>query len=59
MQVLIQPHFLLIDCLSPIMQNKSPFEILFDKTPNYEFLKVFDCECFQFIRPYNKNKFVF
>jgi hypothetical protein len=44
---------------SPVTQNKSPFEILFDKTPDYKFLKVFGCECFPYLRPYNKNKFSF
>ena len=44
---------------SPATQNKSPFEILFDKTLDYKFLKVFGWECFPYLRPYNKNKFSF
>jgi hypothetical protein len=59
MQLLTQPHILINRLPSPVTQNKSPFEILFDKTPAYKFLKVFGCECFLYLHPYNKNKFSF
>jgi hypothetical protein len=38
---------------------KSPFELLFHKTPDYKFLKIFGCECWPYLRPYNSNKFSF
>ncbi|KAL3846245.1 hypothetical protein ACJIZ3_003648 [Penstemon smallii] len=41
---------------TPILGNKSPFEILFHKTPKYRFLKVFGCQCWPNLRPYNKHK---
>jgi hypothetical protein len=38
---------------------KSPFELLFHKTLDYKFLKIFGCECWPYLRPYNSNKFSF
>jgi hypothetical protein len=42
---------------TPLLQNKSPFEKLFHRTPDYKFLKVFGCACFPNLRPYNSHKF--
>jgi hypothetical protein len=42
---------------TPLLQNKSPFEKLFNQIPNYKFLKVFGCACFPNLRPYNSHKF--
>jgi hypothetical protein len=39
---------------TPLLQNKSLFEKLFNQIPDYKFLKVFGCACF---RPYNSHKF--
>jgi hypothetical protein len=39
--------------------SKSPFEILFHKSPNYNILKIFGCECWPLLRPYNSHKFSF
>jgi hypothetical protein len=39
-----------------ILQNKSPFEILFKIQPDYKFLKVFGSACWPNLRPYNANK---
>lgn len=44
---------------TPILQSKSPFEILFHKSPDYQSLKVFGCSCFPNLRPYNTNKMQF
>jgi len=37
--------------------TKSPFELLFNKAPNYHLLKVFGCECWPYLQPYNSSKF--
>ncbi|KAD5508938.1 hypothetical protein E3N88_16641 [Mikania micrantha] len=39
--------------------NKSPFECLFHRPPDYSFLRVFGCECFPYLRPYNPHKMDF
>src|ERR1044072_1896389 len=41
---------------TPVLSQKSPFQVLYDKIPDYKFLKVFGCACFPFLRPYNKHK---
>jgi transposase InsO family protein len=38
------------------LQNKSPFEVLFKKSPDYSFLRVFGSACWPNLRPYNSNK---
>ena len=42
--------------LSPL-KNKSPYEILFKKLPDYRGLKVLGCRCFPYLRDYSKTKF--
>lgn len=37
----------------------SPWEVLFQKSPNYSFLRVFDCACYPWLRPYTCNKMKF
>ncbi|KAD6794413.1 hypothetical protein E3N88_05309 [Mikania micrantha] len=37
----------------------SPFEQVFHHTPNFSFLRIFGCQCFPHLRPYNKNKMDF
>ncbi|TXG59466.1 hypothetical protein EZV62_014039 [Acer yangbiense] len=44
---------------TPLLGHMSPFQLLFKKSPDYKFLKVFGCACFPFLRPYNKHKFDF
>ena len=39
--------------------NKSPFEHLFKRSPDYSFLRVFGCLCFPHLRPYNHHKMDF
>ena len=38
---------------TPLLNNLSLFEKLFDKKPPYDILRVFDCLCFLFTKPYN------
>ena len=40
----------------PILQNKSPFEILFEKMADYNFLKPFGCACFPNFVDSSSNK---
>ena len=44
---------------TPVLNNKSPFELLFQRTPDYSFLKIFGCACWPLLRPYNRNKIQF
>ncbi|KAD2392993.1 hypothetical protein E3N88_39970 [Mikania micrantha] len=44
---------------SKTLSNKSPFEHLFKRPPNYSFLRVFGCQCFPYLRPYNRHKMDF
>lgn len=41
---------------SKLLNYVSPFEVLFNKTPNYSFLKVFGCACYPYLGPYKKDK---
>jgi hypothetical protein len=51
--------FLINRLPSSVNRNSSPFELLFHKVPDYKFLKVFGCECWPYLRPYNSHKFAF
>ena len=37
--------------------HKSPWELLFHKTPDYSTLKVFGCSCYPWLKPYSTSKF--
>jgi hypothetical protein len=49
----------LINRLPSINSVKSPFELLFHKSPDFKLLKVFGCECWPYLRPYNSHKLSF
>lgn len=41
---------------TPLLQNKSPFEVLMDRLPNDNFLRVFGSLCWPNLRPFNAHK---
>jgi hypothetical protein len=49
--------FLINRLPTPLLKNQSPYQKLFNRTPDYTFLKVFGCACFPNLRPYNTHKF--
>jgi hypothetical protein len=42
-----------------VIDNTSPLERLFKKSPNYSLLRVFGCACWPNLRPYQKQKLSF
>ncbi|KAJ4764474.1 Gag/pol [Rhynchospora pubera] len=47
----------LINRLPPVSPSTcSPYELLFQRIPDYLTLRVLGCQCFPFIRPYNQHK---
>lgn len=43
--------------LAPILKDKSPFEILTHKSPDYKQLKIFGCLCYAYTSPKGRHKF--
>ena len=43
--------------LTPLLHNKSPWEVLFKSKPDLLHLRTFGCTCFPLLKPYNKHKF--
>ncbi|KAJ0808584.1 putative RNA-directed DNA polymerase [Helianthus annuus] len=39
--------------------NVSSFELIFSRPPDFSFLRVFGCQCYPHIRPYNQHKMEF
>lgn len=44
---------------TPILNQSSPFELVFGIKLDYQMLKTFGVKCFLFLRPYNINNFDF
>jgi len=44
---------------SRVSSNISPFQNVFHRRPDYSFLRIFGCQCFPFLRPYNRHKMDF
>lgn len=40
-----------------VVGNISPFEAMFHTKPKYSLIKIFEYECYPFLRPYNAHKF--
>ncbi|KAJ4711692.1 Retrovirus-related Pol polyprotein from transposon TNT 1-94 [Melia azedarach] len=51
--------FLINRISTPVLRNISPFEALFHTKPDFSMIKTFGCECYPFLRPYNKHKLNF
>uniref|UniRef100_A0A803PCL0 Uncharacterized protein n=1 Tax=Cannabis sativa TaxID=3483 RepID=A0A803PCL0_CANSA len=50
----------LIICLpTRVLRYSSLYQLLYHKAPNYTLLRVFGCQCFPFLRPYNHHKLEF
>ena len=50
----------LINCMpTPVLAHRSSFDCLFQRSPDYHFLRTFRCLCFPFLRPYNNHKLDF
>ncbi|KAL8128926.1 hypothetical protein V2J09_018081 [Rumex salicifolius] len=45
--------------ITPTLHYRSPYQQLYNKDPNYGFLKTFGCLCYPFLRPYNNHKIDF
>ena len=43
-------------CPSPIVQNQTPYDLLFGSSPSYELLRVFRCVCFVLLHDHERNK---
>ena len=48
--------FLINRMTTPLLQNKSPYEILFHHLPDYNLLRTFGCLCYPHLRPYSPHK---
>ena len=48
--------FIINKLASHVIEIKTPFELLYQCKSNYLDIKVFGCECYPFLRPYNKHK---
>ena len=43
-------------CPSPIIQNQTPYDLLFGSFPSYDLLRVFGCVCFVLLQDHERNK---
>ena len=43
-------------CPSPIVQNQTPYDLLFGSSPSYDLFRVFGCVCFVLLQDHERNK---
>ena len=43
-------------CPSPIVQNQTPYDLLFGSSPSYDLLRVFGCVCFVLFHDHERKK---
>ena len=43
-------------CPSPIVQNQTPYDLLFCSSPSYDLLRVFGCVCFTLLHDHERKK---
>ena len=43
-------------CLSPIVQDQTPYDLLFGYSPSYDLLRVIGCVCFVLLHDHERNK---
>lgn len=58
-EAVLTSTFLINRLPTPLLHLKSPFEILYNKPPDYSFFRTFGCSCYPNLRPYNKHKLQF
>jgi len=44
---------------TPLLHNQSPYEVVYHKKPDYQFLKIFGCACWPYLHPFNNHKLDF
>lgn len=58
-EAFVTPTFLINRLPTKILDNISPFEKLFLRSPYYNILRVFGCVCWPHLQPYNKHEMEF
>ena len=48
--------FLINRMTTPLLHNKSPYEVIFNILPDYKLLRTFGCLCYPHLRPYSLYK---
>lgn len=51
--------YLTIRLPTPVLNHSSPYEVLYQVTPDYGLLRVFGCTCFPDLRPFQQHKLNF
>ena len=57
--VFLTAVFIINRLLTPILQHRSPYEMVHHHKPDYNFLCAFGCACWPYLRPYNRHKMDF
>ena len=58
-EAFVSTTYLLNRLPTMVMKNFSPFEALYGRKLDYNFLRVFGCACFPYLQPYNRHKLAF